>query len=310
MFIVDTHCDTLHGMLIRNEEFINNTLQIDFSKLKSSSEKGFLQFFAVFESPSNPMEKQISDVRAMIDLYHKIINEYNLNTVLKKEDLKGGGVKSLLSLEGLYFMQGNVNMLHELYKDGVRCISLTWNPDNEFSGGVSGKTGNGLSEAGARLVSKALDKGILLDVSHITDKGFWDIEKLAFEKEKPFVATHSNVRKICRHKRNLDDKMLKALAKNRGVSGINMFSCFLSDDCTADIDDVIKHIEYICALTGPEYVGFGCDFDGIDREKSALAGPENLSEVLERLLMMNYSETDVKKIAGGNFIRVLSEVLE
>ena len=310
MYIVDTHCDTLHGMLIKNEAFGNNTLQIDYEKLKNSGINGFMQFFAVFESPSNPIKKQKSDVKAMIESFHKITAEYKMQKVLNKADLDKKGIKALLSLEGLYFMEGNVNLLDSLYEDGVRCLSLTWNPDNEFSGGVSGNSKSGLSKKGYELVDKAMRKGILIDVSHISDKGFWDIKKIVDKYDKPFVATHSNVRKLCSHKRNLDDKMIKALSQSGGVAGMNMFSCFLNNNCEAGLVDVIRHIEYICALTGPAHVGFGCDFDGIKREKSALPGPEALNSVLDKLLQLNYPESDVINIAGGNFIRVLGEVLE
>lgn len=309
MIIADTHCDTLNGMLVKSEGFSNNSLQIDYQRLMNSNNGEFLQFFAVFESPSIPLSKQKSDVNAMIDLYNNIVNMYHLNPVLKKTDLKKKGIKSLLSLEGLYFMEGKVDLLDDLYSSGVRCLSLTWNPDNEFSGGVGDKSQKGLSLQGEELVIKAFNKGILLDVSHITDKGFWDIKKLADEFNKPFAATHSNARKLCGHIRNLDDKMLKAVASSGGVSGINMYSCFLNDDCTVDENDVIKHIEYICALTGPEYVCFGGDFDGIDRTKSALSGPESYNKILDKLLQLNYSEDEVKCIAGGNIIRVLSEIL-
>lgn len=310
MFIVDTHCDTLHGMLIKNEKFGKNELQIDYEKISKSSSEGFLQFFAVFESPSNPMTKQIADVKAMIESFKKITSEYKMHKVLSKKDLGGKGIKALLSLEGLYFMEGDVEMLDSLYEDGVRCLSLTWNPDNEFCGGVSGKSQKGLSEKGFQLVEKAIEKGILIDVSHITDKGFWDVKALAEKYKKPFVATHSNARSLCSHKRNLDDKMIKALSESRGVAGINMFNCFLNDNCEAGISDVVKHIEYISSLTSTEHVGFGCDFDGIDREKSAISGPDELNCVLEKLLQLNYKENDVKNIAGGNFLRVLGEVLE
>jgi len=309
LFIVDGHCDTLHAMLIKEVDFSDSSLQVSKKLLDNCSKEGMLQFFAVFESPSNPMEKQKADVRAMIDSYHKISDENDVKTILSKEDLQGKGVKALLSLEGLYFMEGEIELLDSLYDDGVRCMSLTWNPDNEFAGGVSGVSGGGLTEKGLELVKKAFEKGILIDVSHITDKGYWDIAEAASISMKPFVATHSNARKLCGHKRNLDDRMLKELARAGGVTGINMFSCFLSDKCESDINDVIRHIEHICSIIGPSHVGFGSDFDGIDREKSAIAGPCEIADVLERLLKLNYLEKDVLKIASGNFLRVLEEVL-
>jgi membrane dipeptidase len=310
MFLVDAHCDTLHGMLIKKEGFHENSFQINQGVLKESSKEGFLQFFAIFESPSNPLENQKTDVQSMIDNYHRITKKHNLKKVLKKTDLEGGGLKALLSVEGLYFLEGDVSGINRLYKEGVRCISLTWNPDNEFSGGVNGIASKGLTEPGRKLVRKMFKIGIMTDVSHISDKGFWDIAGIAAEYNKPFIASHSNARKLCGHIRNLDDKMLKALARAGGVSGINMFSCFLKDDCSAGENEVIKHIEYICSLTGPDYVGFGCDFDGISREKSAIPGPSALEGILERLLQLNYPEETVKGIASGNFLRVMGQVLK
>lgn len=310
MLIGDTHCDTLNGMLVKSEGFSNNSLQIDYQRLMNCNNGEYLQFFAVFESPSIPLSKQKSDVIDMINLYHDIVSEFRLQTVLKKTDLSKNGLKSLLSIEGLYFTDGSTEHMDYLFESGVRCISLTWNSDNEFSGGVGDESQKGLTSLGEELVKKLLVKGILIDVSHITDKGFWDIKNLADEFKKPFAATHSNVRKLCRHIRNLDDKMLKAIADSGGVTGINMYSCFLNENCNADINDVIEHIEYISALSGPEYVCFGGDFDGIDREKSALPGPESYNRVLDKLLQLNYTEDEVKGIAGENIVRVLSEVLE
>jgi membrane dipeptidase len=104
--------------------------------------------------------------------------------------------------------------------------------------------------------------------------------------------------------------MLRQLAKSGGFTGINMYSCFLNNECKVDFDDVIRHIEYICSLCGPEHVAFGSDFDGIESDRSVLDNPQDMEKVLEMLLRLNYSESDVGKIASGNIIRVLSEVLK
>lgn len=309
MFIVDAHCDTLSGMLKRNEGFEDNNLQIDYKTLKNASAEGFLQFFAVFESPSNPMSVQKKEVWEMIASFHRIASDFGMKKVLCREDLYGGGIRALLALEGLYFLEGDASAVDRLYEEGVRCMSLTWGPDNEFAGGIRENSGKGLTANGIEAVGKAMEKGILIDVSHLSDRGFSQIAELAAEHGKPFVATHSNARKICGHKRNLTDDMLRKLAKSGGVAGINMFACFLGDGCIAGVDEVIKHIEHICSAVGPMHVGFGCDFDGIERDKSAIDGPLNLAEILDRLLSLNYSEGDVRNIAGGNFLRVLENVL-
>ncbi|MDX1358115.1 MAG: membrane dipeptidase, partial [Clostridia bacterium] len=170
MFIVDAHCDTLHGMLVKNIGFGENSLQVSHCVLKESSDEGMLQFFAVFESPSNPAEIQKTDVRSMIVNFHRISEEFNMKKVLGKDDLAGAGLKALLSIEGLYFLEGESDSVDSLYNDGARCISLTWNPDNEFSGGVSGKKSLGLTEKGRKIIRRMFELGILVDVSHISDK--------------------------------------------------------------------------------------------------------------------------------------------
>lgn len=309
MFIADAHCDTLLAMHGGNCGFGSNDLQIDLRKMKSASSEGYLQFFAVFQSPSAPLDEQKKNVSEMIALFHEIADEFRLNRIERKEDIVGTGINVLLSIEGLYFLEGDVSGLQELYEKGARCISLTWNPDNEFSGGIMDKTGNGLMRKGKKLVENAVKTGMLVDVSHISDKGFWDVAGIMEETGKPFCATHSNARGICQHPRNLDDDMLRQLAKTGGFTGINMYSCFLNNDCTVDSDDVVRHIEYICALCGPDHVAFGSDFDGIERDRSALDGPQDMGGVIEKLLKLNYSESEVAKIASGNIIRVLGEVL-
>lgn len=310
MRIADAHCDTLSGMLSNKEGFLKNSLQIDRSKLLRNNYESYLQIFAVFVSPSVSFgigQKQTED---MISIYQQMVDKGEIESIKCADDLKKSGIKGLLSIEGLYFTENGSNDIETLFEKGVRCISLTWNPDNKFSGGILGKTGEGLTKEGRKLVNRAFELGILVDVSHISDHGFYDIAEIAKSYNLPFAATHSNSRKLCHHMRNLDNDMLRLLADSGGFTGINMYSCFLNDECSADINDVVKHIEYICGITGPSHVGFGSDFDGIDRNRSALEGPWNMSDVLEKLLSMNYKEDDVKKIGSGNIERVLGDILK
>lgn len=310
MLIADAHCDTLSGMLKNSEGLKKNNLQINLNKLKSAGPDEYLQFFAVFVSPSLSYEEGKKQTNEMIGIFDSVAEDKLISKIREKSDLIKPGIKGLLAVEGMYFNEDVIDSVVEFYRRGVRCMSLTWNPDNEYSGGILGNSGNGLTKTGKKAIEKAFELGVLVDVSHISDKGFYDIAEIAKGYKKPFAATHSNSRRLCHHMRNLDDSMLKVLAESGGFTGINVFSCFLDDDCNADIDDVISHIEYICALTGPKSVGFGTDFDGIDRNKSAIDGPEEISLVLERLLALNYNEVDVKNIASGNILNVLNKVLK
>lgn len=306
MYIVDGHCDTLLAMMLNGKGLEKNSLQIDANRLRETN-SDFLQFFAIFESPSFKGNQAVIDVNCMIDLFHQECEKNGIRKILSSSDLEFKGLGGLLSIEGLYFLQGDVKQLDILYDKGVRCVSLTWNPDNEFSGGVAGTSGEGLTKAGKKLIKIANRKGILIDTSHITDKGFWDI---AEHSDAPFIASHSNARAVCSHSRNLDDDMLKTLQAKGGLAGINMYDNFLRNEGKADINDVVSHIEHISSVTSTSNVGFGTDFDGIPRNKSAIDYPVNLLDVLENLAKLNYTQDDIEKIAGLNYIRVLKQVLK
>jgi len=306
MYIVDGHCDTLLALMEKNEKLNKNDLQIDLESIKATN-SDYLQFYAIFVSPSIKGEKAANTFNKMYDIFNKECELNNINKITKKEDLVFKGHSALLSVEGLYFLNGNYKELDNLYNKGVRCVSLTWNGDNEFSGGVLGKSSEGLSKKGKKLVKRANKLGILLDVSHITDKGFWDIYEMA---KAPFIATHSNARTICNNARNLDDDMLRAIEEKGGLTGINVYDAFLKNREKANIKDIIKHIEYIASVTSVDTVGLGTDFDGIPRNKSAIDSPKEFLNIFEELAKLNYTQEQIEKIAGLNYIRVLNNVLK
>ncbi len=316
MHVIDAHCDTLLAICEKKED-----MQYSYDKVKTLK-MPYLQFFAMFCPPSilsyeDGYDKSVNLLSQMMNLYDKMTEEYSYIKVLGIKDIidfektkedSYPSVFSLLSIEGVYLSKGDLSYLDYLYSKGVRCLSFTWNPSNEFAQGVNGNTGNGLTVLGKNALRKCHNLGILIDVSHASDKTFYDIAALS---EKPFVATHSNSRHVCSHKRNLDDDMLKTIAKSGGLAGINYFSDFLVEkekNRVADISDIIKHIEYMSALTGTKHIGFGSDFDGID--KSAIKNVTKVSDIINALLKLNYSEDEVRDICSGNMIRILKEVMQ
>jgi len=306
MYIVDGHCDTLLALMGKKEGLNKNNLQINLESIKATN-SDYLQFYAIFVSPSIKGEKAADTFNEMYDIFNRECKLNNINKVTKKEDLIFKGHSALLSVEGLYFLNGNYKELDNLYNKGVRCVSLTWNGDNEFSGGILGESNEGLSTLGKKLVKKANKLGILLDVSHITDKGFWDIYDIS---KAPFIATHSNSRAICGNMRNLDNTMLRAIEKKGGLAGINVYDAFLKNRGKAHIKDIVKHIEYIASVTSVDTVGFGTDFDGIPRDKSAIDSPKDILLVFEELAKLNYTQEQIEKVAGLNYMRVLNNVLK
>ena len=146
---------------------------------------------------------------------------------------------------------------------------------------------------------------MLVDLSHISERGFWDVIETT---SKPIIVSHSNAREICSHPRNLFNEQITAVAKNGGVIGINLYPEFLNNDGKATIKDVLKHIEHIVSIAGPDDIGLGADFDGIEKTPDDISGVENINIIFEHLGRLNYSNEIIEKIAGDNFIRLIKDL--
>ncbi len=313
MHVVDAHCDTLFAILNNKKE-----PQVSYDKLRQLNIP-YLQFFAVFMPPSvlkneDGFSKSQKDIEDMFTIYNNFLKDGLYRGILNRSDLDAfvnTGLEqdrklfSLLSFEGIYLSKGDLSYIDYLYDKGVRCLSFTWNPANEFAQGMTGDSSKGLSSLGKKAVSKCNDLGILIDVSHTNDLSFYDICE---HSKKPIIASHSNSRNVTSSMRNLDDNMLKTLKANNGVTCINYYDRFLrNDEEKATAADIVNHIEYICGLIGVDHVGFGSDFDGVD--KTAIEDVLETFDIIDMLLKLNYSEDDVKKIAALNVVRVLREAL-
>jgi membrane dipeptidase len=186
-------------------------------------------------------------------------------------------------------------------------IGLTWNERNMIADGVGEeRTGGGLTNFGVEVVKEMNNCGIIVDVSHLSEKGFWDVLEVS---RHPIIASHSNSKTICDHKRNLTDEQIRALAKNGGVMGMNYAPNFVTEDgADADIAAVLRHVEHICALVGDDHVGLGSDYDGIGATPRGLEDVTCAPAVTEALLRAGYSEETVGKILGQNFLRIIRHV--
>ena len=212
----------------------------------------------------------------------------------------------MLSIEGGEALAGELYVLRMLYKLGVRSICLTWNNRNEIADGLYEKdTRGGLTTFGKEVVREMNRLGMIVDVSHLSNQGFWDVIETT---KKPIIASHSNAKKICPHIRNLDNEQIIALHRNGGVMGINLCDEFISDD-NPDVLNIIRHIEHIASLVGVDHVGIGADFDGVERLPNGINGVQDITKILEELRKLNYKQEDIAKIAGGNFLRIIKEVL-
>ncbi len=217
------------------------------------------------------------------------------------EAIKNGKVAAFLTIEGGEALQGDLSILRILYKLGIRSIGLTWNGKNEIGTGV-GESDEGLTPFGIEVVKEMNKLGMLIDVSHLSPKGFWDVIEYT---NKPIIASHSNAIELCNHKRNLTAEQFKAIVSNGGVVGINFFPYFLNNKGEASHKDIIKHIEYFMGLGGENHIGLGSDFDGIDKTPRDINGIQDIDIIFNALLQLNYSQAQVNKIAGGNFMNVI-----
>ena len=207
---------------------------------------------------------------------------------------------AFLSIEGAELLNCDVNLLDEVADWGVRAINLTWNYPNAVSGTNAQETDRGLSELGRRFVREAQKRNILMDVSHLSEPGFWDLMEIT---NAPVIASHSNAKALCPHSRNLTDAQIKALVENKGFAGLNVYSLFVGE--RADMDELIAHVERFWELDGEDVLGLGGDWDGCDSVAGGLTGIQDLPKLYEALYRRNYSEQLLHKFFSDNLLRVL-----
>lgn len=231
----------------------------------------------------------------------KIAKNLNDLKIAKQEGKKA----IFLGIENGYSLGNDLKNIERFYNLGVRYITLCHNGDNLIcdSASKTAHTNNGLGEFGKSVVNEMNRLGVMIDISHSGEKTFWDVINLS---TKPIVASHSCARALCDHPRNLTDEQLKALASKGGVCQICLYKNFLTALPAASVDTAMEHINYIVQLVGVDYVGIGSDFDGGGEIFGCTAANEFVN-ITKALIKNGYSDEDIGKIIGGNFMRVLSE---
>lgn len=308
MFIVDGHCDTIQVALDKKIDLENESLSFN---LKQAKEKApILQMTAAFVNPSyrNSFQRACN----IIEYFERQKQKYSevLLQVKTKEDIervkKEKKVGCLLTIENGSAIEDKLENVDYFYGKGIRVMSITWNEDNLLGCGAQTKQDNGLTEFGEAYIRKLNQKKIIVDVSHSSEKTFWDTINLS---ERPVVATHSCCYSLCKHPRNLKDEQIKAIAKNKGIIGVCYCNSFLSETGSASTKDIAKHISYISNLVGVDYVGLGSDFDGLEEEHipANLKGIGEIDNLIQELRNVGFYENEIEKIMGENWIRVLEE---
>lgn len=227
--------------------------------------------------------------------------------------LKAGKMAAIFHIEGAEAIDPDLHALDVLYQAGLRSIGPVWSRPTIFGHGVpfrypsTGDVGAGLTEHGIRLVKRCNDLGIMLDLSHLNEAGFWDA---AHHSDKPLVATHSNAHAICPHSRNLTDKQLAAIRESDGMVGLNFAVAFLRDDgkMLADVplDQMIRHLDHLIEHVGEDRVGLGSDYDGaiVPQDLTSCAGLPRLRQAMAR---HGYDDALITKLCHENWLRVLEK---
>jgi membrane dipeptidase len=318
--VVDTHCDTLLRLLGRSSGSQEQSAyrlrdrhaegHIDLPRLKEGGVD--VQFFAAYIEPIYKPDRSLK--RAM-QIFDAFFTEVDANSDLmmlatSAQDIltakEQGKLAAVLAIEGGEALEGDLGVLRLFHRLGVRSIGLTWNERNNIADGVGdSRSKGGLSVFGADLIKEMNRLGILVDVSHLSDPGFWDVVELSTQ---PIIASHSNSRAVCNHRRNLTDDQIKALAKNGGVMGMNFAAAFVKEDGKPKLDDLLNHIDHIVELVGPEHVGLGSDFDGIGAAPEELTDASTMPLITDGLCKRGYSDEHIRLILGGNYFRVFKEV--
>jgi membrane dipeptidase len=225
--------------------------------------------------------------------------------------LRDGVLATILHFEGAEAIDPKLNALEVFYQAGLRSLGLVWSRPTAFGHGVpfafphSPDTGPGLTNTGKQLVRACNRLGIMIDLSHLNEQGFWDVAKLS---DAPLVATHSNAHALCASSRNLTDKQLDAIKETDGMVGLNFAVCFLREDGANDADTpievMVRQIDYLAERVGIDRVGFGSDFDGakIPRELGDVAG---MPKLIAALRAHGFDDAALRKIAHENWLRVL-----
>ena len=310
--ILDFHCDTASEILDGRGLYDNNGML----SIKKMQEGGVAcQFFAMYINMSSFASPSLG-YEHLNKIYANFMEELrkNQNHIVRAGNsseisaARGGGkIAAVLTLEEGGVLDNRIERLDELYTMGIRLITLSWNYENCIGFPHSPKPDEmkrGLKPFGVEVVRRMQELGILVDVSHLSDGGFWDVVKLS---KKPFVASHSNARFLCGHTRNLSDDMLKALADSGGVTGLNFVPKFLDDDEAGSIAQMTAHIKHINNVAGIDVLALGSDFDGF-KGACELGDCSNFPRLLDAISGAGFSDDEIEKICWKNAMRVLEQL--
>ena len=325
-FIIDGHFDLSSDLLNRRERGVHHVVRDTY--LPSFKQGGFdalvsAIFIDDYFLPEMGLRRALDQISALHDEIAETPGLFRICTSVGEAEAakRAGELAIFLSLEGAEPLQDDIHLLQIFYQLGVRALGLVWNRRNHVADGscqvVAGKDRSaGLTTFGVEVVERAEELGMVIDVSHLGDRGFWDLVEVA---KNPFVASHSNCRSIAPHMRNLTDQQITALADTGGVIGMNCIVNFITENkSTVTVEHLVDHVDHIVNLAGVEHVALGFDFCDGFADFCQMGPSPNAGDLLPNhsalylftsaLVQRGYSDKQIYGILGGNLSRVYRDV--
>lgn len=340
MKIADMHCDTISEIWESRKQSVSpkggspqqlsrNDLHIDIRKMKKAGY--LLQNFALYVDLKKGLDP-FEYVLELIDVFREEMgkNKNDIGVIKTYDEIlaneRQGKMSALMTIEEGGCCKGEIGNLERLYQLGARMMTLTWNYPNELASpnlfiksAEKGSTlkndegfslfdsSKGLTEKGFFFIQRMEELGMIIDVSHLSDAGFWDIVQ---HTKKPFVASHSNARALCGHCRNLTDDMIRAVAGRGGVIGLNFYGCFLNEtnDSHSRVARMAAHARHMLNVGGSGCLGLGSDFDGISGELE-IQDCSQMQKLVDGLERAHFTGTEIENILWRNVMRVYREML-
>jgi len=318
MKFIDLHVDTLlHVRRNKNESLLKNTASVDFERMKKGGCAA--EFFAIFLLPQerlSQMEPPVNDAQfidEMLAVFERDVAacddvRFARSFADFEANEAAGKMSAFLTFEDGRAIDGSLDNLKAWSKRGISLITLTWSGANCFGTSCYEDAATPLTAFGREAVAAMNDLRMIIDVSHLSDGGFWDVAKIS---KKPFVASHSNARSLSPHPRNLTDEMLKALGDAGGIAGINFCANFLNEDTKdnySTIAAMVRHAAHIKNIGGAGCVALGSDLDGI-RSELEIGCISEMPRLWDALQKAGFTVSEIEAAAYGNAKRLMKEVL-
>ncbi len=291
MHLFDLHCDTLYKVVTENKTLFEPQ-PIHLSIERGMKFSKWYQFFAIWIPDRLKGNEALNLFLKGAELFYK-----------QTQNIKNtNNYKFFLTVENASMLNGDIKNIEFLKKYNVKAVTLTWNGKNSLGDGAEIENPKGITRFGKQVVKELEKNKIIVDISHASQKLFYDVAQIA---GMPFIATHSNAYSVTQHKRNLTDDMFNVIKERKGIVGINFYPNFLNNkNEKASVADIIKHTEHFLSLGGEKNICLGSDFDGADMPKG-IKGIESMGYIYEAFLKENYSEALVKDIFFENALNFM-----